>query len=51
MNFDPNQETEEEYLRRISLKDKINQEWKRHDHEKEDKIIIFKKEKKNTNIY
>ena len=47
MNFDPKQETQEEYLRRVSLKDKINnEEWKKHDQEEEDKIIIFKKENK-----
>jgi hypothetical protein len=44
MNFDPKQETQEEYLRRVSLKDKINEEWKIHDQEKEEEIIIFKKD-------
>jgi len=46
MTFNPNQETQEEYLRRVSLKDKINnEEWKKHDQKEEDKII-FKKENK-----
>ena len=36
MNFDPKQETQEEYLRRVSLKDKINKDWKKHDQEKEE---------------
>ncbi len=27
-NFDPNQETLEEYLRRYHLKDNLNMEWK-----------------------
>ena len=27
-NFDPMQETQEEYLRRIHAKDKLNMEWK-----------------------
>ena len=39
MNFDPLQETQEEYLRRVSLKDKINnEEWKKHGQEKEEAI-------------
>ena len=37
MNFDPLQETQEEYLSRVSLKDKINnEEWKKHGQEKEE---------------
>jgi|TARA_Y100000294_G_scaffold7891_1_gene7552 hypothetical protein len=34
MTFDPSQESMEEYLRRIHLKDKINEEWN-YDEEKE----------------
>ena len=34
-NFDPTQETHEEYLRRMHAKDKLNMEWKKHDQEKE----------------
>ena len=36
-NFDPTQETFEEYLRRLHLKDKLNAEWK-NDQEKEPTI-------------
>jgi len=43
-NFDPTQETYEEYLRRINLKDKLNTEWKNGQEE------IFK-EKQETDIY
>lgn len=42
--FDPTQETYEEYLRRINLKDKLNTEWKNGQEE------IFK-EKQETDIY
>ena len=46
MTYDPTQESVEEYLRRVSLKDKINnEEWKKHDQKEEDEII-FKKENK-----
>ena len=38
-NFDPLQETQEEYLRRIHVKDKITMEWKKHDQEKEEETI------------
>ena len=37
-NFDPSQETFEEYLRRLQLKDKLNAEWK-NDQEKEEENI------------
>lgn len=47
-NFDPTQETYEEYLRRINLKDKLNTEWKNGQEEK-NKILVFKK-KKRTDI-
>ena len=43
MTFDPTQETYEEYLRRINLDANITAEWKKHDQEKEEEIIIFKK--------
>tara|TARA_Y100000310_G_scaffold13210_1_gene13526 strand:+ start:1630 stop:1791 length:162 start_codon:yes stop_codon:yes gene_type:complete len=33
-SFDPSQETLEEYLRRIHLKDKLNMEWKNDQEEK-----------------
>jgi len=48
MTYDPTQESVEEYLRRVSLKDKINnEEWKKHDQGKEeDKIIIFENKTK-----
>ena len=37
-NFDPTQETFEEYLRRLHLKDKLNVEWKNdQEEEKENK--------------
>ena len=37
-NFDPTQETFEEYLRRLHLKDKLNAEWKNdQEEEKENK--------------
>jgi len=46
MTYDPTQESVEEYLRRVSLKDKINnEEWKKHGQKEEDEII-FKKENK-----
>ena len=32
-NFDPMQETQEEYLRRIHAKDKLNMEWNKNDQE------------------
>jgi len=38
-NFDPTQETFEEYLRRLHLKDKLNAEWK-NDQEKEEEENI-----------
>ena len=44
-NFDPMQETQEEYLRRIHLEDKLTVEWKKHGQEE-----IFK-EKQETDIY
>ena len=47
-NFDPMQETQEEYLRRINLKDKLNTEWKNGQEEK-NKILVFEK-KKRTDI-
>ena len=47
-NFDPMQETHEEYLRRIYLEDKLNTEWNNGKEEK-NKILVFKK-KKSTNI-
>tara|TARA_Y100000310_G_scaffold255771_1_gene263355 strand:- start:1281 stop:1454 length:174 start_codon:yes stop_codon:yes gene_type:complete len=34
MTFDPSQESMEEYLRRIHLKDKINKEWNYDEEEK-----------------
>jgi len=34
MTFDPSQESMEEYLRRIHLKDKINEEWNYDEEEK-----------------
>ena len=37
-NFDPLQETQEEYLRRIHAKDKLNMEWN-YDQEKEEETI------------
>ena len=38
-NFDPSQETFEEYLRSLHLKDKLNAEWK-NDQEKEEEENI-----------
>ena len=38
-NFDPTQETHEEYLRRMHAKDKLNMEWKNIDQEKEEENI------------
>ena len=38
-NFDPSQETFEEYLRRLHLKDNLNAEWK-NDQEKEEEENI-----------
>ena len=38
-NFDPSQETFEEYLRILHLKDKLNAEWK-NDQEKEEEENI-----------
>ena len=40
MTFDPSQESMEEYLRRIHLKDKINEEWN-YDEEKERWYVLF----------
>ena len=34
-NFDPTQETHEEYLRRMYAKDKLTMEWKKNGQEKE----------------
>ena len=47
-NFDPTQETHEEYLRRMHAKDKLNTEWKNGQEEK-NKILVFEK-KKRTDI-
>ena len=47
-NFDPTQETHEEYLRRMHLEDKLKVEWN-YDQEEKNKILIFKK-KKSTSI-
>jgi hypothetical protein len=47
-NFDPTQETHEEYLRRIHLNDKLNTEWNNGQEEK-DKITVFNK-KQETDI-
>ena len=41
-NFDPTQETFEEYLRRIHLEDKLNMEWKNDQEEHRSKRSIFK---------
>ena len=48
MTFDPNQETLEEYLRRIHLNDKLDMEWNDGQKEK-NKILIFNK-KQETDI-
>ena len=41
MTYDPTQESVEEYLRRVSLKDKINEEWKRYDQEEKEEGLIM----------
>ena len=40
--FDPTQETLEEYLRRIHLEDKLNMEWKNDQEENRSNRSIFK---------
>ena len=44
MTHDATQETKEEWLRRIHLKDKLEMEWNKSDEEKEEKNKISKKE-------
>ena len=41
-NFDPSQETFEEYLRRLHLKDKLNAEWKNDQEENRSNRSIHK---------
>ena len=43
-NFDPLQETQEEYLRRIHAKDKLTMEWNKNDQKEKEKskVIIFR---------
>ena len=36
-NFDPMQETQEEYLRRIHLEDKLKMEWNNNDQKEKEK--------------
>jgi len=41
-NFDPTQETHEEYLRRIHAEDKLNMEWKNDQEEEKEKHNRFR---------
>mgnify|MGYP001202901830 CR=1 FL=1 len=45
-NFDPKQETLEEYLRRVHLDYKLDTEWK-HEEEEKEKRNIFRTSKKD----
>ena len=39
-NFDPIQETQEEYLRRIHLEDKLKMEWNNNDQKEKEKTLV-----------
>ena len=51
MIFDPNQETQEEYLRRMHLNDNLKTEWNNNDQKEKEKnkVIIFRRAVRRRN--